>query len=78
MKVLSVCQVPHCRGLKNQSETMHIGQQAQDQIQVWGGAIAVAHFWGKRLNGFFLSLHDVGKGGIAWLIQPQISCDDSR
>lgn len=81
MIVLRICVKFHDAGNKD-VQTMHMGQQAQNQIQAWGGAVktleAVAHFWAKRLNGLFLSLHDVRQGGIARLVQPQISCDDSR
>ena len=39
-------------------------------------AEAGAHFWAERLNGLLFSLHDVRQGGIARLVEPQISCDD--
>ena len=37
---------------------------------------SVAHFWAERLDGLLFSLHDVRQGGIARLVQPEISCDD--
>ena len=37
---------------------------------------AVSHFWAERLNRLLFSLHDVRQGGIARLVQPEISCDD--